>query len=299
MHEPAPRCSDWARDVAVDPVGTATSVTGWLLVEWPLPWPRDASEVEALALLHDALAGTGIRLQLVVPPGDATTRAVVLHRPPADADGWFAGYERAVLRVQPIDVLDAALALVGGGADDADQGDDVDVLVCGHGSRDRCCGSMGTALALDVIAKGIAVRRTSHTGGHRFAPTGVVLPSGTMWAFLDADALRRIIERTGDLDDLLPRYRGCSGVGSRGVQALERVAFGEVGWAWLDHRRRGHDLGDGRVALEAIAPDGSELHWQGEVAAGRELPIPECGLPLEAAKKSETEVVIRSVSRVG
>lgn len=299
MHDLAPRCSDWAREVGVDPVGTATSVAGWLLVEWPLPWPRDAGDVDALAPVRDALAGTGLRLQLVVPPGDATTRSVVLHRPPADADGWFAGYTRGARHVAPVDVVDAALALLGGDAGDTDDGEAVDVLVCGHGSRDRCCGSMGTALALDLVAQGVAVRRTSHTGGHRFAPTGVVLPAGTMWAFLDADALRRIIDRTGELDDLLPRYRGCSGVGSSGVQALERVAFGEVGWSWLDHRRRGRDLGDGRVVLDAVAPDGSELRWEGEVSAGRELPIPECGRPLEAAKKRETEVVIRSVSRVG
>ena len=48
-----------------------------------------------------------------------------------------------------------------------------DVLVCTHGTRDTCCGSLGTRLWRDLDAGGATVRRTSHTGGHRFAPTAV------------------------------------------------------------------------------------------------------------------------------
>jgi len=298
VHDAGPRCADWAREAGVDPVGTATKATGWLLVEWPLPWPRDAGDVEALAPVREALAGTGIRLQLVVPPGDATTRVVTLHRAPAD-DGWFRGYDRVTRRVQPGAVVEAAQALLGGDAgDDLDGDEPPDVLVCGHGSRDRCCGSQGTALALGLLAAGIAVRRTSHTGGHRFAPTGVVLPQGTMWAFLDGDAMARILAQRGPLDDLLPRYRGSSGVASPGGQALERAAFAEVGWAWLDHGRREVAAGDGRVRVEGRAPDGTVVAWEAEVGEGRLLPVPACGRPVEDAPKFEAEVVLAGVRRV-
>jgi hypothetical protein len=283
----APHCADWAREVGVDPVGTAASATGWVLVDWPLPWPRDAAEVPALAPVVEALHGTGLRLQLVVPE-DARTGEVVLHRPPPDAGGWFTSYERIARRVPAAGVVGAAVALVATGDGDRHPGA-VDVLVCGHGSRDRCCGSLGTALALG--ARG--VRRTSHTGGHRFAPTGVVLPAGTSWAFLDDDALRRVITREGPLDDLLARYRGCTALGWPAAQAAERVAFGEVGWRWLDHGRRATRLPGGVVRIDAVAPDGTERSWEVAVEPGRRLPVPECGRDPAEAKKSEVELVVR------
>jgi hypothetical protein len=216
---------------------------------------------------------------------------------PDDADGWFAGFARVSRAVEPGSVAASAADLVRTGT-----GDDTpatDVLVCGHGSRDRCCGSLGTSLALGSAAAGIGVRRTSHTGGHRFAPTGLVLPDATCWAFLDDDALHRVAHRAGPLDDLLPRYRGCPALGSPAIQAAERVAFADVGWTWLDHRRRGVELGNGTVRIEAISPTGEERAWEVAVEPGRTLPVPECGAPPETAKKSETEVVVRSVTAVG
>jgi hypothetical protein len=285
-----PRCADWAREVGVDPIGSAPTPPAWLLVDWPLPWPRDVGEVEALAPLREV----GARVQLVLPRADDAGSSVVLHRPARD-DGWFAGYERSSRCVAPSEVVDAAVDLVSGSAVDREQV--ADVLLCTHGARDRCCGSLGTALAVHALAAGIALRRTSHTGGHRFAPTAVLLPEGTAWAFLDDDALARIVARDGPLDDLLPRYRGCTGIGSPAVQAVERMAFAEVGWSWLDHRRRGVELGDGRVRVEAVAPDGTELSWEAQTEPGRTLPVPDCGQPLAAARKTETEVVVRPASR--
>ena len=155
------------------------------------------------------------------------------------------------------------------------------MLVCGHGRRDVCCGSQGTALVTgcprDPARFGGTVRlwRTSHTGGHRFAPTAIVLPQGTVWAYLDADALRRITFRQGPLDDLLPRYRGCAGVGPAAVQALEREAFAEVGWEWLDWQRRG-SVGDdgGGVRLEAESPSRRARHVDGASRRRADPPSP-------------------------
>lgn len=80
-------------------------------------------------------------------------------------------------------------------------GGPIDVLICTHGRRDVCCGKFGTALALRaekvLRGTGVRIRRTSHLGGHRFAPTALVLPEGTLWAFADDDLLVRLIERSG------------------------------------------------------------------------------------------------------
>lgn len=301
---PPVRCAAWIREQEVDPIGTAGSYAGYLLIEWPLPWPRDLSEIPDLAPIIAALKGTGIRLQGLVPIfGDEEARRVVRYTPRPDPTGAgrFAGYERAE-HVVPVDrVEEAAIALARG-----EDGDPTwaraaitdDVLVCTHGKRDTCCGSMGTklvqSLSADPARFGGTIRlwRTSHTGGHRFAPTAIVLPQGTAWAYLDADVLRRIVHRDGPLDDLLPRYRGCPGMSSPELQVLEREAFAEIGWGWLDWWRSGTVLGDGRVRIDGESPTGEQRTWEATVEVVRDVPVPECGQPIEAAKKSEPELRI-------
>lgn len=300
------RCADVIRAAGVDPIGTAGSYDGYLLLEWPQPWPRDLGEVAELAPVHEALAGTGLRLQGLVPAHTRTTdrRVIRYARPPGDG---FAGFRRTERVVPAEEVVAAAASLAAGGdGDDGDAGEAAvqgDVLVCTHGKRDVCCGSRGTALALELAgdaswaAGGTRLWRTSHTGGHRFAPTAVVLPQGTVWAYLDADALGRIVGRRGPLEDLLPRYRGCSGVGPAAVQALEREAFAEVGWPWLDWRRRGEVHADGTATLTATSPDGETRTWTAAIEVARSVPVPECGLPPEAATKSEPELRVRGLHR--
>src|SRR5205823_6194194 len=92
----------------------------------------------------------------------------------------------------------------------------VDLFVCTHGRRDVCCGTDGTALWRRLSAPksagglGDVVRlwRTSHTGGHRFAPTGAVFPSGQYWAWLDPGLVRAVLGREGPVADVVPHYRG-------------------------------------------------------------------------------------------
>jgi hypothetical protein len=170
------------------------------------------------------------------------------------------------------------------------------VLVCTHGKRDACCGSLGTRLAtaLPGLGAGVRVWRTSHTGGHRFAPTAVLLPEGTAWAYLDLDTLVGISDRTLDLDDAVRRYRGCTGLEGPEVQAAEREALRTVGWAWLDHRRSGavvaRDGGRTRVRLDGVAPDGARTSFEATVEVARLVPVPDCGKPLSEARKSSPEL---------
>lgn len=292
----APRCSAWAREVGLRPQGTAPSADRWLLVDWPLPWPRDESDVEVLAPVREALAADGVRsrVQLVVPRPDATARRVVVHERSAADGGWFAGYRRRSVEVDPDELLDAARALLA----DPTTGDDepaVDVLICSHGARDRCCGSAGTALAVEATARGASVWRTSHLGGHRFAPTAVVLPEGTCWAFLDGESLAAVLTRVGDAAHLAGRYRGCTALASPEAQAADAAALAAAGWPWLDGRRRAGARaveperdGTVRVTLEHAVGDRFEV----DVREARRMPVPDCGQPLEAAKKAEPELEV-------
>jgi hypothetical protein len=299
------RCSEWTHQHHVDPIGTAGTYAGYLLVEWPLPWPHDLSEVPELAPLVSALAGTAIRLQgLVATWTHGTELHAILYHRPTDASEGFAQFERREV-IAPVDHLVAsALELLesrGTPADPAPSGP-TDILICGHGRRDRCCGALGTALALQLAAGEIGggnarLWRTSHTGGHRFAPTMIVLPEATVWAFADADMVERILRRDGALDDLVTRYRGCSGLSSPGLQALERAVLAETGWPLLSSRRRGTEHPDGSVSLHVEGP-GSSATWEATVRRGRVLPVPVCGRPIDEATKSETELIVDGIRPV-
>lgn len=302
MTPDAGRCSEWARAAQVDPVGTAGSYNGFLVIEWPLPWPQDIAEVPQLASIVTACADAGVRLQGVVPqPSVAKARRAILYRKPDTS--WFGSYGRCERLVPAGKLVDAALELVLSGiGDTTDPATVDDVLVCSHGRRDVCCGSEGTLLAghlrSDSALETDTVRlwRTTHTGGHRFAPTAIVLPQGTLWAFLDAAAVQQIVSREGPLDHLLRRYRGCAGVGPAPVQALEREAFSQIGWDWLDWQRRGTVGGD-HVRLEARSPMGERETWTARVESGRHLPVPVCRQDIGIAEKFETEVCVREVTR--
>lgn len=308
------RCAVVSRDEGLHPLGSAGSYRGFLLVDWPLPWPSKLEEAPGITPIVAALKGTGIRLQGVVPGPGATRRAALYVRPAGDG---FAGYRRVERRSEAGSDHRSLVALALGllaSADDvaaapvpspSSPGADAavgDLLVCTHGRRDVCCGSFGTTLAVELLADtdiakaGYQVGRTSHTGGHRFAPTAVLLPEATMWAFVDADLLSRVVRRDGPVEAVLDNYRGSTGVGSPSLQALERVAFGDVGWGWLDWVRSGADDGAGRVTVTGTSPGGEVRTWTAE-ASTRTVPVPDCGKPLEQAPKSAEEPVLGAVVR--
>jgi hypothetical protein len=323
-------CASWTWAHGLDPIGTAGDHQGYLLLPWPLPWPRDTGQIEALAELRPLLATAGYRLQLVIAPGDSASRRVVLYC--RSAGDRFAGYRRHQVTVDAAEVVAAAAALVQDPSPGAEAAagpggwtgasSERDVLICTHGRRDRCCGSVGTDLAMRLLAEGAdlfgddtMVSRTSHTGGHRYAPTAMVFPEGTAWAFADADLLARIVHRHGPVSEVLSRYRGCAGVGSPAIQALERSVLAEVGWGLWDLPRWGEELGEGVVrfhvagtadedmlgsdasAYEAVV-DPTVRTWEATVTPGRALPMPECGGPEDVFVGTARELAVGPVSRI-
>lgn len=290
----AVRCSTWSRSQDLDPIGSVGSYRGYLLVETPLPWPRDVNQMPALA---GAGASVGWRLQALVPAvADAAPedREVILHE--WSGEGLFDGFRRHRAR------QGASLAATVAGLASRPETGGTDVLVCTHGRRDVCCGSLGTNLALQLSARApsgagdVRFRRTSHTGGHRFAATFVVLPQGTAWAYADVSLVDQVLERSVPFAEVAGRYRGCAGLRGPQVQALEREVLVSVGWELHDRPRTGSVTGertaDGGlvVGLEA----GSD-RWEAVARPGRTLPVPDCMKPISEAKKTETEWVISDV----
>lgn len=330
----APTCVEFATAERIDPVGTAGHHRYVVVVELPHPWPRDIGEHPEVAPQAAALEAAGVRVQAVVPGPDSTSEARRLAhywRPP----GPFGGYGLTERMVTDQDLGDAlAEAAKPGDLAGTDEtfGETrpppgrtpaagsatasraathpTDVLVCGHGKRDQCCGTLGTRLVaglggLDAGGNGAArvrVWRTSHTGGHRFAPTALVLPEGTAWAFLDEDTLPGIVDRTLDVDAAAALYRGCTGLDDPAVQACDREALRAVGWSWLEHRRVGHVVereGDRTVVrLEFTTPANEVGAFEATVAVARRLPVPECRRPISESRKESAELRVTAFRTV-
>ncbi|MDT2009654.1 sucrase ferredoxin [Rhodococcus opacus] len=191
--------------------GTAAQVTGWVCLEFPGAWGRDVLDGTALgpdlARELDARAdAAGVRIMFIRRPGRSTSapdRRTVLLAQSHPARSWCERLEIAY----PEDLLDLDLGLVAGTAPGLGRPvTDPVVLVCAHGKRDQCCAVLGRPVAAALAEEfGDAVWECSHTGGHRFAPSQILLPTGYTYGRLSVQqsveavraAARGEVYRTG------------------------------------------------------------------------------------------------------
>jgi hypothetical protein len=295
------RCSDFTRAEHVDPVGSAGEHDAFFLIETPLPWPHEALEAPLLAPLVplvDAARSSGhdARVMAVVPHAEGGPLRVV-HRRRASGQG-YGGTDHLVEREGLADLVAALLADPEAVLPSAAGPSPDELLVCTHGRRDVCCGGKGTVLHEQVAQRwpGTRVWRCSHTGGHRFAPTGITFPDGRYWAFLDV-ALLDAIEARSDVAPLLPHYRGLAGL-DMWQQAVERELFARFGWAWLNRPIS--------ATTSSVSPEGADVELssgdllvRARVAVRRVVPILDCGNPPEQAKKSAPELEVRDLTVEG
>ena len=282
------RCAAQTLARHIDPIGTAPVYDAYVLVEVPLPWPAAITDHVLLAGVVAAAEAAPPRATVLglVPDHDEPDRhrVVVYRRPP----GPFRRFQRSERVVAPDELAAATGQLLAAPlAPDEPPAEDGswDLLICTHGRRDRCCGSYGmnlfTAVGVSHARAGVRTWRVSHTGGHRFAPTAILLPEGSLWAWLDPDIVDTVIHRRGDASDVLDHYRGSSAVGPPAAQVAEREAFRLEGWAWLDaHRSATVVSSDGdqaEVRVHAERPDGSVVAYAASVDRIGTAPQPVCG----------------------
>jgi hypothetical protein len=156
-------------------------------------------------------------------------------------------------------------------------------FVCTHGHVDICCARFGVPL-YQQARKSSEVRawRTTHFGGHRFAPTAWEFPNGYKWAFLDNDATSHVLHQDVDPAELSLKVRGWSGVHVR-AQIVDREGLSRFGWSWLDYRREAQIVSDGgaagpwEVRLDYESPAGERGAFDALVGVGRTLPQLGCG----------------------
>lgn len=84
------------------------------------------------------------------------------------------------------------------------------LLVCTHARRDQCCAIEGRALAGRLVGQVPHVWECSHLGGHRFAPTAVVLSTGYVYGRLDVAGAVAAVKAAGAGEVELANGRGRS-----------------------------------------------------------------------------------------
>ena len=199
-------CSALSRAAGESPAGTAAIASTWLCLEQPGPWGRDALTDSHLdtglgAELSARAAGTGVRVVLIRRPGRHPDR----HRPtPRRVFLAHTAPGRSFLRtatlVEPKHLLDMDFAAAGAGSP-AGFGAPAEgrlLLVCTNGRRDVCCAVRGRPVAQELAAaQGDAVWEATHLGGHRFAPTALLLPTGYAYAGVDVAAGSALLASPG------------------------------------------------------------------------------------------------------
>ncbi len=301
------RCSVQSLELGDSVLGTAGHDDHYLLIELPLPWPKSIEEHPLLAALappeDDADGTTRILAVLSDAPTPLGPDGQPVHRVIAYRGGdgtTFSHFQRHEAFIARDDLVDVVGDIVNGDLGDLDPVDDgiTDVLICTHGTRDRCCGTEGAKLFLDLLGHDLPdVRawRTSHTGGHRFAPVALTFPDGYTWGRLDATQLCSVLEQRADTHDLLDLNRGCMGFSDPAAQAADAVALAEFGWDWLSSEREAL-VTQGHGGREFTVEVGGELgQLEVRIRKGDPVPVPACGEPIEAAKKSTSPLFLVGV----
>jgi hypothetical protein len=145
-------------------------------------------------------AGVVTRLYNPSPGGDAEGGQVLVQRSPRAGAGADPALEALLAQAPAHWTVEESGAPL--------------MAICTHGTRDRCCAKWGFAVyreAARLHGAGLSPFRPiecSHLGGDRFAATGIVFPSGSMYGHLDrADLLAlAAAETAGEI--VVAHYRG-------------------------------------------------------------------------------------------
>ncbi|MGW4631750.1 sucrase ferredoxin [Nocardia sp. NPDC004415] len=206
-------CSAAAADLPLP--GTAVHVTGWLCIEHPGAWGRDVIGDQVLgpeitAELAARTSAAKVRPTLIRRPGrhEFTGRRTVLLAASRPEGSWCERFEITDLR----ELFDLDLHLTAGPAPGIGVPvDDPIVLVCAHGKRDQCCALLGRPIAAALSAGHPGrIWEASHTGGHRFAPAVVVLPTGLTYGRVDVPAAEALLTAADAGEVSLTGLRGRS-----------------------------------------------------------------------------------------
>ena len=278
-------CSDHSRQAGEDIIGSASNHQIYILVECPQPWTSDAFNSrwvpENLQILIKEVKRSKIPIVFLLIANNLShkveqTTLLIYQR----KDGLGNGYDKQEFKLANIEQVAAVVRkwLLRGIAEyEVKTSLTRDLLVCTHGSHDQCCARYGnpfffhaTATISHLDLENIRIWKSSHFGGHRFAPTLIDLPSGRYYGNLEQESFKQILTRSGDIKCLNKVYRGW-GILPPSIQVLERELILHYGWDWFNYKVVGRtieqslDKNTTQAELTFQKPDGSLYTYQGKI----------------------------------
>lgn len=198
-------CQQSSSDLNESLWGTApSSVLHWILVEVPKAWPAKIT-LDQLAIsevqiqeLQDKSKTEGWKILCIRQKSDSESSANVARIFYCDLQSNQISYQYLH---QDWSLHQRASWLVA---------TEPMILLCTHGSRDRCCGILGGKLYAQLAQlQPEWVWQSSHLGGHRFAPTLLALPKGEMLGRVENIGVEKILSWVKDQEEIpLQMHRG-------------------------------------------------------------------------------------------
>lgn len=280
-----PTCTDASSATGEPLAGSAPDAVGWVCLEQSGAWGAKAWSSSRLdpslgATLESVISSAGLRPSLIRRPGRTTDSSIrqVLVASSHPARSWLLGARVS----DPATLLSLDFAAVAAGDLEAARAslpvlevvEDPVLLVCTNGTRDTCCARLGRPIAqAAAVASPERVWEVTHTSGHRFAATTVLLPSGFLHGrVLDAAPLLARAD-TGSLELAGLRGRSCWPPAGQVAEELVRSSEGITGLDELVVSGAGEDW-------KVTHADGRS--WQVEVTS-----YPEGERPASCGKDSE------------
>ncbi len=279
-------CADFSREAGEDIIGSGSKYSTYVLIECPTPWAFEAFDSKYVPQnLKDLIAEVkrvklSVKFLLIAPnkPKNTIGTKILIYEKQKE---WISnGYRRKEFDLENIEQAAPVVRQYLKGEAltcDIEENQTRDILVCTHGSHDKCCARYGNSFYFQAVAatydlglSNVRIWKVSHIGGHRFAPTMIDFPDGRYYGVLEQESFRSILTRTGDITCLNRVYRGW-GILPTPVQFLEREFILRYGWDWFNYKvahriiQENSDKSVIQVELTFEKPDCSLHRYQAEL----------------------------------
>jgi hypothetical protein len=244
-------CADACRQANEDIIGSGTNYSVYVLVECPYPWEYNAFESRYLPKNLEILIAEvkksklSLRFLLITQNQNQrqNNRKILIYE--KDQSSFLNSYKKYEFDVDDPEKIAPVIQqyLAGNSLESkTKESQKRDILVCTHGSHDKCCAKYGNPFYMEAkktIAElglnNIRIWKASHFGGHRFAPTIIDFPDGRYYGLLNQESFKSILLRTGNIKLLNQVYRGW-GILPTCIQVLERELIFRYGWEWFKYK---------------------------------------------------------------
>lgn len=257
-------CADNSRQLQEDMIGTATNYQTYILVECPTPWTYEAFNSkwvpDNLRILVEEVKRAKMPVCFLLIANDQShgvkeTTLLIYQQ----QKGLIKGYSKQEFKLPNIEKAAGVVSkyLAGFNTDyEIETPSSRDILICTHGSHDQCCARYGNPFyfyaqnyaqnyaenkSYDLQSNQVRIWKSSHFGGHRFAPTAIDFPQGRYYGILDQNTFPSILNYSGDIECFNKIYRGW-GILPNPLQILEKELILRLGWDWFNYKVTGKIL---------------------------------------------------------